>query len=729
TGWPQREAAGKPVSVVFHIVNSRTRQPCPSPAEEVLASDDKIKLVQETLLIARDGREYQIADSAAPIRSADGETTGVVLVFRDVTEEYRVQNELEESEKRYRTIVEESPIGIFYYNDRGVIVDCNKKFVDIIGSSREALIGLDMPDRLHNREIVEAVNRSLTGESASYEGRYASITSDKVSFVRALFQGLRDKDDIITAGMGMIEDITERRHALDALRQSEENLRITLNSIGDGVIAVDLEERVVRINPVAELLTGWSAEEAVGRPVTEMFTLISSETREPIENPVAKILKEGTVIGMANHTVLISRDGREYQIADSGAPIRDADGKITGVVLVFRDVTEKYELEERFRQMQKMEAIGQLAGGIAHDFNNMIGGIRGAAELLASGELDEEKTQMFLSMIIDSADQAAGLAEKLLSFARRKPVDNIPIDVHLVIENAVSIMRKTLDRRVNIKTDLTADASMVNGEEAQLQNVFLNLGINAGHAMPAGGTIHIHSENVELTAEYCQSSPFDLKPGPYLKLAFSDTGTGIPAADLPRIFEPFFTTKEQGKGTGLGLSAVYGTIRQHQGAIHVYSEEGKGTCFHVLLPLTEDAAAALPASSEQMIPGHGTILLVDDEENIRSTGRQILLQLGYRVLLAENGRQALEVFAEHRQEIELVILDMVMPEMNGRECFFALRQMAPEIPVLLSSGFTRDEDRQEMEAAGLNGFIQKPYRAAEFSRIIAEILGRAPEQQ
>ncbi len=758
-----------------------------------------------------------------------------------------------ESEEKYWTIINEAPIGIFYYDKKGVIVECNEKFVGIIGSSREALIGLDMINRLSNQKIIEAVKDSLSKGSAYYEGWYSSVTAKRKSFVRVLFQRVRNQKNKAIAGIALIEDITDRkrteealakseqryktlfqgaadaifimkedrfiecnektldifgcekpgdilgknpwnfsppqqpdgacskekakqfveaalkgdvqrfywqhskksgspfdaevnlnplvmdgekylqaivrditdrRQAEEALRQSEENLRITLNSIGDAVIAADLEGYIVRMNPAAEEITGWSFREAVGKPVSEVFNIINGQTREPAADPVKQVLTTGVVVGLANHTLLIAKDKNEYQISDSAAPILNAQGKTTGVVLVFQNVTEKYAMEERLRQSQKMEAVGLLAGGIAHDFNNMLGGIRGAAELIMTNSPQDEKNGTFLSMIIESVDRASDLAGKLLSFARRKPSENRPVDVHRVINKAVSIMSSTLDRRIHIELDLSAPRSTVNGDEAQLQSVFLNLGINASHAMPKGGALSICSECLELTDEYCHACQFDLNPGGYIDLTVCDTGCGIPSRDLSHIFEPFFTTKQQGEGTGLGLAAVYGAVRQHKGVVKVYSQQGEGSCFHVLLPLTEKAADTLPEPAEAVIPGKGLVLLVDDEQIIRVAGQGMLMKLGYTVLLAENGRKALEVFSRNKEEIALVIIDMIMPEMNGRECFYALRKMSPEIPVLLASGFTKDEDLQELKAAGLNGFIKKPYSISKISRIIADILGR-----
>jgi len=506
------------------------------------------------------------------------------------------------------------------------------------------------------------------------------------------------------------------------IKASEEDLRITMASIGDAVISTDIEGRILRMNPVAEALTGWNFADARGRPLSDIFRIVHAVTREPAANPVERVIESGEIVGLANHTVLISKDGREYQIADSGAPIKDDSGSTRGVVLVFRDVTEEYALQEELRQSQKLQAIGQLAGGVAHDFNNMLGGIMGSAELLQKLRFPEPKAEKYISMIVESAERAAQLTEKLLAFARKEIKHASTFDVNLVIMDALDLLKSTSDPRIEFNINLAADHTRVDGDLSQLQNAFLNVALNAVQAMPDGGRLDVSSKAIVLDQHYCKASPFDLTPSSYVEIEFRDTGYGIDPKDMQRIFDPFFTTKKDNAGTGLGLSAVYGTIQAHKGAVSVYSELGTGTSFHILIPLSEKEASVTPGGGPRPVSGAGRILLVDDEEVMRVTGQAILEDLGYKVTVAANGKHALEIFGKDPEAFDLVILDMIMPEMNGRDCFAALRALRNDMRVILSSGFTRENELDEMMEKGLKGFIRKPFRMAELSRLMHEVL-------
>ncbi|MBW2735487.1 MAG: response regulator [Deltaproteobacteria bacterium] len=589
-------------------------------------------------------------------------------------------------------------------------------------SASVIIMVLLMSERLVSRFIAPIlklthVSKEMAGGNLEQELRISS--QDELGLLARNFVKMRDAIGVQISKLN--EEITERKRTEEALRREKENLRITLSSIGDAVIATHTDATIIRMNPVAETLTGWSFEDAQGKPLTEVFQIVHKHSRKPAENPVEKVIATGEIIGLATHAVLISRDGSEYQITNSGAPIRSDTDETLGVVLVFRDVTNEAAIQEQLWHSQKMDAIGQLAGGVAHDFNNMLGGIIGASELLGARLPKDPEAQDLHNIIMDSARRAADLTEKLLTFARRKPSASSTIDLHRTIHDTVALLETTIDRRVQIEVDAAAEENLVVGDPSRIQNALLNLGINASHAMPEGGVLRISTQVVELDASYCEASTFDLKPGPHLKIEVRDTGRGIAAKDLARIFEPFYTTKEQGKGTGLGLAAVFGTVQQHGGAITVYSELGTGTSFQLLLPLTKGEAIAQPASP-QTIRGSGRILVVDDEPAMRITAEAILVGLGYDVLLAEDGKEGVKIFDENPGAIDLVLLDMIMPVMNGRDCFAAIRKTKPDARVVLSSGFSREEDIQEMMAMGLNAFIRKPFRGAALSQVVHDVL-------
>lgn len=386
---------------------------------------------------------------------------------------------------------------------------------------------------------------------------------------------------------------------------------------------------------------------------------------------------------------------------------------------------EKGKLQKQLNQSQKMDAIGQLAGGIAHDFNNMLGGILSAGELLAKYLPDDPKAERYHRIIVQSAGRAADLTRNLLTFSRSSNTAFVVVDVHTIISETITILKNTIDRRITVESDLTADQSSVMGDPSQLQSALLNLGINASQAMPDGGELSFTSRLLDVDDLTCRTSTFDLKPGSYLAVEARDSGCGIESQHWDKIFEPFFTTKEQGQGTGLGLAAVYGTVKQHRGSISVYSEPDVGTTFQILLPLFADGRTIAPVSQE-LIRGTGTILLVDDEEVMRITADAILEELGYRVLTADNGEEAVAIYEERRDDIDLVVLDMIMPVMNGKDCFVRLQQLEPNVRVILSSGFTKEEDLDDMKKRGLKGFIRKPYLSGPLSRAVHDALQSDP---
>jgi PAS domain S-box-containing protein len=511
--------------------------------------------------------------------------------------------------------------------------------------------------------------------------------------------------------------------AVRTRRRAEEDLAITLHSIGDAVIATDTEARVARLNPAAEALTGWRAAEARGRPLGEVFCTLDAGTRAARPLPLEAILKRGEVSTLHEDALLVARDGAERRVADSAAPIRDRRGRIRGMVLVFRDVSERLLMEERLRQAQKMETVGRLAGGIAHDFNNLLGGIIGYADLLIGGLGANERHRAWAERIVETAERAAGLTRNLLAFSRKGQLHAVPIDLHQVVREVIGILEQTIDRRIAIATRLEAAAPVVVGDLSQVQSAVLNLGVNARDAMPGGGTITFATAGVELGPEQAAALPEPVAPGRYVTLSVEDTGLGMPREVLAHIFEPFFSTKPVGKGTGLGLAAVYGTVRGLGGTIEVSSAPGSGSTFRLYLP----AGAARTAAPGRPLPrpGAGCVLVVDDEQVIRGMARDMLRELGYEVLLAGDGDEALEVFQRERARIALVILDVMMPRRSGPETLRGLQAIDPGVRVLVSSGFDFDAASRELFGDGVSGFLQKPFRIAELSEKVAEAMGRA----
>jgi CheY-like chemotaxis protein len=376
-----------------------------------------------------------------------------------------------------------------------------------------------------------------------------------------------------------------------------------------------------------------------------------------------------------------------------------------------------------------MESLGQLSGGVAHDFNNMLAGIMGAAELLSHDPVSNPNMQRHLSSILTTCDRAAGLTRKLLSFARKGQSQRQQLDLHQVIRDSATMLNHSLDKRIQINLQLKATTCTIIGDPAQLQNAVINLALNARDAMPEGGQITIATRLTDIEPEDESRLVVPLKPGPYLELSIKDTGEGIPPEIQAHIFEPFFTTKPVGKGTGLGLAAVYGMIMDHRGSLAVESRVSVGTTFSIYLPLSRDGTTSTFAEKVlEKKPGRGVVLLVDDEDMVRSVGRQLLEVLGYEVIEAENGVVAVDMFHKNHKRVDVVLLDMEMPGMRGIDCLRELRTQRENIAAVLCSGYARDVTAEELRSEGFHGQLCKPYRLAELERVLEQAIQSAGKQ-
>ncbi|MFZ5949327.1 MAG: ABC transporter substrate binding protein [Candidatus Rifleibacteriota bacterium] len=401
---------------------------------------------------------------------------------------------------------------------------------------------------------------------------------------------------------------------------------------------------------------------------------------------------------------------------------KDKDGRIISLVGLHTDITERKLLEERIRQSQKMDAFGQLAGGIAHDFNNQLNGIRSTAELLLP-KLESQNLKEYVQHILTAVTRSAGITQQLLAFARKGQFNSVPADIHRLVGEVVQILNHSIDKKIEICQEFAIESATTRGDPSQLQNALLNLALNARDAMPTGGKITFRTEIATLDEEYCAALPYEIQPGDYIRISVKDTGCGIPSENIKRIFEPFFTTKETGKGTGIGLSAVYGTVKQHNGAIDVVSQEGRGTTVNVFLPVElKEVEKPIAKASLRAADRPANILLVDDEELIQLSVGELLTNLGYSVTSKLDGQAAIEYFAENWQKVDLVVLDMVMPKMNGSEVFEAMKKINPMVKVLISSGFSFKGEVQDILDKGAQGYIQKPFILEDFAGKIAEVL-------
>ena len=629
-----------------------------------------------------------------------------------------------------------------------------------------------------------------------------------------------------------------------ARRQSEGEFRATVYSIGDGVITTDAAARVRHVNRVAESLVGWTEAEAAGRPITEVFPIVNEETGASVANPVEKVLETGRIVGLANHTVLIARDGTRRPIADSGAPITTAAATCHGVVLVFRDqtaerrtehryrwlssmlelsvnevysfdattlkfiyvspsalanlgftldemqqmtpldikpmmsperfetivaplrsraqasadfetvhrrkdgtqydvllalrlidaepgpqflamgldVTNRKQLEGQLQQAQRMEAVGRLAGGIAHDFNNLLSVINNYAEFGVEEASADSRLREYFGEILASGQRAEILTRQLLAFSRKQVMQPDVLNLNAVVDGVTALLRRLIgeDIRLTVRTDRALHN--VKADRAQLEQVLVNLAVNARDAMPNGGELTIETANVQLDEGYA-ANHVGVIAGHYIVLSVSDTGIGMDEATRSRVFEPFFTTKPIGKGTGLGLAMVYGVVKQSGGNVWVYSEPGKGTTFKVYLPV---AAESLPPIDVRepvgLTHGRESLLLVEDEAAVRRLARKILEMAGYRVIVAETPEEALRLCATADAPLDLLITDVVMPQMSGKQLAEQLVAQCPTLKVLYMSGYTENAIVHHGVLDVGTEFIAKPFTAAGLTRKVGELL-------
>jgi PAS domain S-box-containing protein len=639
-----------------------------------------------------------------------------------------VERSLAESEERFHCIFDNAFQFVGLLAPDGRILAINQTALNFFGSQVKEMIGKSLEDiwRDGPPQLQQAITSCAAGVVFRFETDCVGH-SGEMKTLDISFSPLRDHSGKISQIIIEGRDITERKLAEEEIRKREENLEVTLNSIGDGVVVTDAAGHVVRMNPIGEKLTGWTIKEAMGKPIDKIFLIFNSETLQPIENPHHRVFNQNQIIQLPRPVLLRGKDNSERVISNCGAPIHDKSGKITGLILVFHDITEEIRLQDRLRQAQKMEAIGQLAGGIAHDFNNMLAGIIGNAELLKFKFQENREPLEYVQHIIEISSRAAELNSQLLAFARRGKVQQVFVDINDVIRNAIKMLEKTIDRRIVISRHFNANPSIINGDPSQLQNAILNVAINARDAMPQGGKLLFATEIKPLREVDCRKSTYKIVPGDYIEVCISDTGMGMSLETLKCIFEPFFTTKELGRGTGLGLSAVDGIVKDHHGAIRVRSELLRGTDFRLYFPLAAGDEKGPPLSAkktvaDQIISGKGHILVVDDEKSIRQMVTDMLNEIGYSVTSAANGARAVEIFRKNHGQIDLVLLDLIMPKKDGMDTFKELIGIDPGVRVLLSSGFQHSIKVQEMLDNGACGFINKPYLFSQLTTQIAEIL-------
>jgi PAS domain S-box-containing protein len=489
-----------------------------------------------------------------------------------------------------------------------------------------------------------------------------------------------------------------------------------LSSTPDAVAIYNLSGETIYINPAFTQVFGFSMEVVQGRPILFVPECEMEKTRELIKN----VLRGESVSGF--EAKRLTKDGRTLDVTVSSSCYKDHEGKIAGVVMILRDVTGVKQIEKQLLHAQKMEAVGTLAGGVAHDFNNLLQAIQGYAELLLFRTEESEPAHRALQQILHAARRGSELTQQLLTFSRKVESRKQPLNLNREVRQTKKLLERTIPKMIEIELRLGEDVKIIHADPTQVEQVVMNLVINAKDAMPEGGRVVLETENVTLDEEYC-GSHLGARPGDYVLLTISDNGQGMDEVTLEHIFEPFYTTKEFGKGTGLGLATVYGIVKSHDGYIVCYSKSGEGTAFKTYFPIIKLQEESDENIVETAIKGGTeTILLVDDEDVIRDLGEQILTDFGYTVLSVADGESALEFYRKEKGRVELVILDLIMPGMGGRRCLEQILQINSGAKVLIASGYAANASSEETRKIGAKGFLGKPYSLQQMLQEVRRVL-------
>ena len=636
-----------------------------------------------------------------------------------VLERERARAALLESDERFRSVVENAPESI-YVQTQGRFRYLNPAALRLFGAtSASQLFGESFIERLHPdvRPVVEERARSVTGGCAAplLEEKYLKLDGTPFDVEVAAVPFTHDGEN---SALVFFHDITGRKQADQALRESEEKYRRIVETASEGIWILDNENRTTFANRRLAEMLGYSAEEMIGRSV---FDFIEEEQHALVAEEIAR-RRHGI---QDNYEFRFRRkDGQDLWAIVSASPVPGRDREYAGALAMITDMTERRRLEEQFRQAQKMEAIGQLAGGVAHDFNNLLTVINGYSSLLLKTVGLTDSVKESLAEIAAAGERAAGLTQQLLAFSRKQIIQPRAVDLNAVVRDIEKMLFRLIGAGIDLSTVLAPDLAPVHADPGQMQQVLMNLAVNARDAMPDGGALQIETANLQLDEGYAAVHP-EVEPGSYVMLAVSDSGAGMDEITRTRLFEPFFTTKEPGKGTGLGLSTVYGIVKQAGGHISMCSEPGKGTTFKIYLPALKEAFIQAPepvAEAPGMSCGNETILVVEDQREVRTLVCGVLNSCGYAVLEAASPREAILLSEQHREPIALMVTDVVMPGMTGRELADRLAECRPEMKVLYMSGYTDNAIVHQRVLDSGMAYLQKPFTPDALAVKVREIL-------
>jgi len=634
-----------------------------------------------------------------------------VDIDREEDEYRKTEADLQKSLKELADIkfaLDESSI-VAITDQTGIIKYVNDKFCEISKYSREELLGQDhriINSSYHSKEFIRTLWTTIAsgqvwkGEirNRAKDGSYYWVDTTIVPF-------LNEKGKPYQY-VAIRNDITERKRAEEQLREQA----TLLENARDAIIVKTLDDRILFWNDSAERIYSWTKSEVIGRNIED---LIHKGNAAQYNKAKHKVNDEGEWQGELRQS---TKEGKEIVVESRWTLVRDDRGNAKSILVINTDVTDKRKIEAQFLRAQRMESIGTLASGIAHDFNNLLSPILMSIQLLKAQNTDETSLRL-ISMLQASAERGAGLVKQVLSFARGIEGERIALQPLHLIKEIVKLLKDTLPKSIEVDFESSEELSLVAGDATQLHQVLMNLFVNARDAMPAGGKLTIRAENIHIDDNYARMN-LEAKPGSFVLITITDTGAGISPEVINKIFEPFFTTKEQSKGTGLGLSTAMAIVKSHNGFINVYSEPGRGTQFKIYLPVAGSVFPSPADSSASLKIGKGElILVVDDELAIREIAKGTLEAYGYRALTASDGTEAVALYAQHQNEIKVVVTDIMMPYMDGSVTIRALQKLNPNIRIIASSGLAGNSKIQ-----GVRGFLTKPYTAERLLNTLAEVI-------
>ena len=649
---------------------------------------------------------------ALPVSGTD-EVGQLITAFNRLLRTLAVrENRLIESEERHKSILTTAMSGFWLADEQGLLLEVNDSYCRMSGYRKDELLAMNIAG-LEAVESAGDVAERIQDLKRTGSGRFESQHRRKDGTLMDVEVSVQFRQAEGGQCVAFIEDITERKRVERVLKEALLFNRQVINCAQEGIIVHDLDLRYLVWNPFMERLTGMAAADVIGSHPVEVFPFV----RETGSLAQLEQALEGKNAPGGEFRFAVAATGKSGWTFNTAATLRTEAGKIIGVIRTIRDISEHRKLEEQLRQSQKMEALGQLAGGVAHDFNNILQIIMGYANLMAYDAAPGQQEQ--LREIMSASERAAELTSGLLSYSRKQVFKLKPTDINALIGSIEKFLRRVLGEDVELSLKTAPGPLVVIADTSHTQQVFVNLASNARDAMPSGGRLNIQTERVDMDEEFVQAHGFGT-PGPYVLVSVSDTGTGIPKEQQQNIFEPFFTTKQEGKGSGLGLAIVYGIVTQHHGFITCCSEQGVGTAFRIYLPLAEGAIPrAEPAALTVQAGSELTILLAEDEPSVRTVTRHMLERHGYSVIEAAHGREAVEIFRQSHSGIHLVVLDALMPEMNGVEALAHLRSIDPGVRCIFLSGYARDIISGRTSLPDDVEFINKPVVPARLLEAVA----------